>query len=848
MKHLPGYLDLFISPVTGNSYSQNIALEKGYTLIGDKNGNAVPVFTLVDLKIDIQWLQKMMNVITKLPLVLTKKNVTQQDWFPNAQILQNLSGDSRRMLKADDNGLVEIAVPMVDYIVFNSDGNLDILNHSIINLLDPINPSDAATKAYVDAHVSDTEITATGEVTGYKPQGDTILPLSLTNSIAFKNGVQTWVNYGPGQESKFSNLTTLTGAWNCAFTMGAVNGNNTVWLNTIGDSNGNFSDFDISIGNFIRPEQSLINYNLSNDIFSFFKSISMGGLSITNLANPINLSDAATKNYVDNLIYSLNVGVTSITAGTGITANGVPGASITSSGTLALSNTGVTSGNYIYPTQVQVNAQGRIQSITSGAQPVQSVSGASPNIVISGTTANPIVNLSDSIHVQDVEITNGGVFSFSSFGGLFDASNANQAIVPSGNTLSRPTFPLSGSIRVNTLTGQLEYCYDNASWVGVGSSYPINITGSVIGSGNTGLTPINVLFNKDQQMSVTSDSATGYYGFNFNEHSSLLTKRLYKFIYAMPDTGTGAQNSTFAHVYANGNTSSSVSTSWLWNNSYDLGGNHSLYYVGASGFPNFLINAIFNSTTEQFSTTWGGNLSVTGSLTVSNGVDTNNKKIINVADAVSDTDAVNYRTLKNYDPTGSILVTNTGPGSIVFPPLAKKFKITLIGAGGGGGNSSTNDSGSGAGSGATVIAYFTYVANATYYVGKGGAAQTNGEATMFTINGITLSASGGAAGVSGSTNNCSGGIGGIATQSLPPSVAALLLNGTGGGAGNNKANLPSGHGGSSSLGGGGPSVNVKTGSANGIDGAPNTGSGASGGTAGGTGGKGADGLIIIEYW
>jgi hypothetical protein len=77
--------------------------------------------------------------------------------------------------------------------------------------------------------------------------------------------------------------------------------------------------------------------------------------------------------------------VTSITAGTGLT-----GGNITSTGTIAIGNTGVVAGAYTFPA-LSVNAQGQITTINSGF-PVLTVTANAP-LSVAGTVQQPILSV-----------------------------------------------------------------------------------------------------------------------------------------------------------------------------------------------------------------------------------------------------------------------------------------------------------------------------------------------------------------------------------------------------------------------------------------------------------------------
>jgi microcystin-dependent protein len=82
--------------------------------------------------------------------------------------------------------------------------------------------------------------------------------------------------------------------------------------------------------------------------------------------------------------------VTAVTAGPGLVTSPVGGITVAGSISLALVP-GLVGGTYTNPA-IQVDTRGRIVSISSGATPVQSVSGSNP-IFITGPVAAPVVNI-----------------------------------------------------------------------------------------------------------------------------------------------------------------------------------------------------------------------------------------------------------------------------------------------------------------------------------------------------------------------------------------------------------------------------------------------------------------------
>ena len=92
--------------------------------------------------------------------------------------------------------------------------------------------------------------------------------------------------------------------------------------------------------------------------------------------------------------------VSSITAGTGLS-----GGVITTSGTIAITATGVTAGTYTYPT-LAINAQGQVTSAANGTAPITSVSGTSGAITSTGSPAVTL-NLATALAFAGKTISDG---------------------------------------------------------------------------------------------------------------------------------------------------------------------------------------------------------------------------------------------------------------------------------------------------------------------------------------------------------------------------------------------------------------------------------------------------------
>jgi len=230
------------------------------------------------------------------PGITDAKYIVQQSnpYLPNSQPLSVLS--TGIVKNTTLTGVLSIATPGTDYYAPGSDLNLN--SHKAINLLDPTNPQDAATKSYVDSAIDNT----------FGP--DVALPFAQLN---FNWGYVSVTNPSP-----YELVNTLTDSQESKKYRNRI-------LNA--DSNTEWSNDYTLIGNSdlngiyeIKYLQGVTTYTpFSIQIYPFAPSqtltiidtpLSLNGHKISNLLNPTNAQDAATKSYIDGSTITLTGSVT----------------------------------------------------------------------------------------------------------------------------------------------------------------------------------------------------------------------------------------------------------------------------------------------------------------------------------------------------------------------------------------------------------------------------------------------------------------------------------------------------------------------------------------------------------
>lgn len=110
MKAVSGYTDPFISPMSGLlSVTQPLPdLDRGYIWMGDEENRPLKTFKLIDLTIDVKFMQRQWSALAQVPFVLNRPVAS----LPKAQALSQLDDGILKNVQ----GILEIAVAGDDYL------------------------------------------------------------------------------------------------------------------------------------------------------------------------------------------------------------------------------------------------------------------------------------------------------------------------------------------------------------------------------------------------------------------------------------------------------------------------------------------------------------------------------------------------------------------------------------------------------------------------------------------------------------------------------------------------------------------------------------------------------------
>jgi hypothetical protein len=274
----------------------------------------------------------------------------------------------------------------------NVAGTIDMQGNGIVGVVDPSNPQDVATKAYVDAQNQSQALTFVGDdSTGTAVNSGETFKIAGTQNITTAVSGDTLTITGPDLSSYATqsyvtsqgyitnSTTTIVGDDSTGTTLNSgetfkIAGGNNITTSVDNDVLSIQGATDINVNSISSDDSTAIQIN---DGLNVAGNIDVQGNTVTGLATPSADSDAATKAYVDTQVsasnsltiggddsseITLDLDTTLNTVGTGGIATTVAGDTLT----INLTNTGVVASTYGSSTeipQITVDAQGRVTNI-----------------------------------------------------------------------------------------------------------------------------------------------------------------------------------------------------------------------------------------------------------------------------------------------------------------------------------------------------------------------------------------------------------------------------------------------------------------------------------------------------
>lgn len=179
-----------------------------------------------------------------------------------------------------------------DNVVSVSNPNF-IIKRRIVNVSDPVNDQDAATKLYVDNKVADSSNVTVVQTIG-DSETDVMSQKAVSNNTCFGDGAQS-----SDEGTAVGKLSNSTGSYASAFGRGATANNDS--SSAFGRGATAENKFSVALGAYSKASE---NYVVS--IGSGESGYIYSTRRIVNVKDPVNNQDAATKNYVDTRIVTYN--------------------------------------------------------------------------------------------------------------------------------------------------------------------------------------------------------------------------------------------------------------------------------------------------------------------------------------------------------------------------------------------------------------------------------------------------------------------------------------------------------------------------------------------------------------
>jgi hypothetical protein len=375
-------------------------------------------------------------------------------------------------LQGDVTGSGPLNVPVITTLTktlneITNAGNINIANFLLNNVLDPVNPQDGATKNYVD-----TSSIAPSRIIGYP-----------SNSSLFLNGAGSWT------APSFSNLIT-TNSLSYELTINNTNASSTDTGLLVKNNGINAVEFG-----FNNSTNEAYVWAYGNALLKFgtnattrMQLLNNGTLdlltnTITGLANPVNPTDGANKQYVDSIIaptQSISLsGAISGSGQTGTVVNTILSSLIGLTTNQVFNFTGSpTSFNYdlTIPNSTNQTVKLRLNRANTGNgagyefqfySPINGVDtftfGYNSGSVFGNiyTIANnvPVINYTYSLNVSDngsYRPYNGGYGYLNSSGSTGQATGQNSYSINCTNRVKASEFDAVSSKKLKTILGRGE--------------------------------------------------------------------------------------------------------------------------------------------------------------------------------------------------------------------------------------------------------------------------------------------------------------------------------------------------------------------------------------------------------